>query len=54
MGNGRTLTEAIRVRLSPELREDLERLAERDDRSVGAIVRRAIRDLLERERKETP
>lgn len=54
MVDTRTLTEAIRVRVTPEQREELEAIAAREERSVGAIIRRALRDLLERERKETP
>lgn len=44
------LTESLpRVRISAEQNAQVRALAERDDRSVGAIVRRAIRELLERE-----
>ena len=42
----RTLTESLRVRLSKEQLEQLQKIAERDDRSVGAVARRAINDLL--------
>ena len=54
MSKGRTLTESLRVRLSKEQLEQLQRLAEREDRSVGAIARRAINDLLTKNGKESP
>ena len=50
----RTLTESIRVRLTKEQRVALEHLAEREDRSVGALVRRAVNDLLTKNGKESP
>jgi predicted transcriptional regulator len=53
VNNHRTLTEAVRVRLSPELLDELREYAEREERTVGAVIRRAIRDLLEREGKES-
>jgi predicted transcriptional regulator len=48
-----TLTEAIRVRLTVEQRNQLELLAARFDRPLGYVIRRAIREFLEREEKET-
>ena len=54
MSKGRTLTESLRVRLSKEQLEQLQQLAEREDRSVGAIARRAINDLLAKNGKESP
>ena len=54
MNKGRTLTESLRVRLSKEQLEQLQRLAEQEDRSVGAIARRAINDLLTKNGKESP
>ena len=52
----RTLTESLRVRLSKEQLEQLQQLAEREDRSVGALARRAINDLLTKNEngKESP
>lgn len=50
----RALTENIRVRLSKEQLRQLQEIAERDDRSVGAVARRAINDLLARNGKESP
>jgi len=50
----RNLTESLRVRLSKEQLAQLKELAERDDRSVGAIARRAINDLLAKNGKESP
>ena len=50
----RTLTESLRVRLSKEQLRQLQEIAERDDRSVGAVARRAINDLLARNGKESP
>jgi predicted transcriptional regulator len=47
-----TLTEQVRSNLTVQEREELERIAERQDRSVAAVIRRAIRDLIEREREE--
>lgn len=49
----RTLTESLRVRLSKEQLQALQEMAEREDRSVGALARRAINDLLNG-KKETP
>jgi len=49
----RALTESLRVRLSKEQLEQLQQIAERDDRSVGAVARRAINDLLSKNGKET-
>ena len=54
MSKGRTLTESLRVRLSKEQLEHLQQIAEREDRSVGAIARRAINDLLAKNGKESP
>jgi predicted transcriptional regulator len=36
----------LNVRISPEDRDELRRLAEADDRSVGGVVRLAIRKYL--------
>ena len=52
MPNHRTLTEAVRVRLTPELLEELQRFADKEERPVGAVIRRAIRDLLEKQQQE--
>jgi len=49
VANGKTLTEGLRVNVSELTKTRLEALAERDDRSVAAVIRRAIRELLERE-----
>jgi predicted transcriptional regulator len=46
---GKTLTEGLRVNVTPEQRVALEELATRDERSVAAIIRRFIREGLERE-----
>ena len=46
----KTLTEGLRVNVTEADRMALERLAERDDRSVAAVVRRFIREGLEREK----
>ncbi len=43
----KTLTEDLRVRVSPKTRTRLEELADRDDRSIAAVIRRAIREYLE-------
>lgn len=43
------LTEGIRVNVTAEQRAELEMIAQRDDRSVAAVVRRYIREGLERE-----
>lgn len=37
------MTENIKVRVDDDMRDMLERIAAREDRTVGAIVRRAIR-----------
>jgi ribosomal protein S27AE len=50
----RKLTENIRVRVSKEQLAALEVLADREDRSVGALARRAINDLLTKDGKESP
>jgi hypothetical protein len=49
MPNHRTLTEAVRVRLNPELLRALQEYAEREDRPVGAVIRRFIREGLKRD-----
>lgn len=49
MGDGQNLTRTISLRITEEQERALEAYARRDQRSVGAIVRRAIRELLERE-----
>jgi predicted transcriptional regulator len=41
-----TLTEGLRVNVDIPTREELERLADEDDRSVAWIIRRAIADYL--------
>jgi predicted transcriptional regulator len=48
MSAGERLTENIRVRLSASEREELERLAQAEDRSASSVARRAIRRELER------
>ena len=45
----KTLTEGLRVNVTLEQREALEELAQRDERSVAAIIRRFIREGLTRE-----
>ena len=51
-----TLNQSLRVRISEEQLARLQEIAERDDRSVGAVARRAIREMLERDKngKESP
>lgn len=53
MSKTRALTESLRVRLSAQQLADLKALAEREDRSVGALARRAINDLLNKNGKES-
>lgn len=48
----RTLTKTLHIRITEEQRAALEDLAAHDHRSVGAVVRRFIREGLERERWE--
>lgn len=48
----KTLTEGLRVNVTVAQREAIERLAERDDRSVASVIRRAIREMLERENRK--
>jgi len=48
----KTLSEPVLTRITPEQREALERIAATEYRSVAAVVRRAIRELLEREREQ--
>lgn len=43
------LTAGIRVNLAPTELAQLQELAERDDRTVSAVVRRAVRELLGQE-----
>lgn len=45
-----TLSESVRVRLEPELREQLEEQASKETRPVGNLVRRYVREGLERDR----
>ena len=49
MANNKTLTEGLRVNVTVAQREALEAIADRDDRSVAAVVRRFIREGLERD-----
>jgi hypothetical protein len=51
MDTNKTLTEGLRVNVTPAQRERIEAIAERDDRSVASVIRRAIRELLEREKE---
>jgi len=48
----KTLSEPVLTRVTLEQREALERIAADEYRSVAAVVRRAIRELLEREMPE--
>lgn len=45
------LTEPLATRLSLEERQELEQRAEREDRSVAYLIRRYIREGLERDRQ---
>jgi hypothetical protein len=47
-----TLDQQVRSNLTLAEREALERIAEREERSVAAIIRRAIRAYIERDREE--
>lgn len=49
MDTTKTLTEGLRVNVTVAQREAIERIAERDDRSVASVIRRAIREMLARE-----
>ena len=40
--------DSVHMRISPEEREVLERIAAEDDRSISSVLRMALRDLLER------
>lgn len=53
MSKTRALTESLRVRLSKEQLAELQALAHKEDRSVGALARRAINDLLTKNGKES-
>lgn len=44
-----TLTQEVKSRIAEDEREALEQLAARLDRSVSALIRRAIRELLAKE-----
>jgi predicted transcriptional regulator len=50
---GEPLTESVRVRLSANEKEELERQARKQERSASSIARRAIRRELELLRKST-
>jgi predicted HicB family RNase H-like nuclease len=39
--------DTLTIRVSPTMREDLERLAAEQDRSLGAVVRLALRNTVE-------
>jgi hypothetical protein len=45
-------TEELRIRIRPVEAKDLARLARRDDESIAAVVRRAIREHVVRDRIE--
>lgn len=49
MDTTKTLTEGLRVNVTQAQRDALEQLANREDRSIASIIRRAIKELLERE-----
>jgi hypothetical protein len=49
MDTTKTLTEGLRVNVTAEQREALERIADRDDRSVASVIRRFIREGLKRD-----
>jgi hypothetical protein len=46
----KTLTEGLRVNISAAQREAIEEIADREYRSIAAVVRRFIREGLEREK----
>jgi predicted transcriptional regulator len=48
MGNTK-LTERLELRIDTDTKQALEQIAEREERSTGAIARRAIRDYVARE-----
>lgn len=50
MANG-TLTEVVKVRISAEQLAEVKAYAQEDDRSVGAVIRRALREFLEQRRE---
>lgn len=52
-GSPKTLTENVRVRMTPATRKALLQAAEREQRSPGFIARRAIERELERLRKSS-
>lgn len=52
MSSKGNLSEGLRVNVTLEEREALEEIAKREDRSVAAVMRRAIRELLKRDREE--
>lgn len=52
MDTTKTLTEGLRVNVTPAQREALERIAARDERSVAAVIRRFIREGLTRDEQE--
>ncbi len=45
----KTLTQGLRVNVTPATEEALQRIAEREERSLAAIVRLALREYLERD-----
>lgn len=45
------LGEEIKVRVSAEMKAEVAKIAERQDRSAMAVVRTALREYLERARK---
>lgn len=45
-----SLTDRIEIRIEPEMHEQLKREAAKSDRSVGAVVRVALREHLERKK----
>jgi len=48
-----TLTESLTIRVSEKTKAALEQMAQRDDRTLAALVRKIIRDALDRQDKET-
>ncbi len=45
------LSEYVRVKVTPSMLSELQRIADREDRSVAAVVRRAVRFYLDQRRK---
>lgn len=50
MARARNLTETVRARIDPDTKRELEKMMAETERSEGAVIRLALRELFDRRR----